>query len=131
MLDQQRYQMENEVLSTYLPSTAYRFMDMHTANPYLVMGVMTNHGKAYTIRIDLANYPQNVPEVYGPKYVFRASVITARPRGHTACRSTKYISNAACGSKSTSCTSRPASRWTTTSTTRDKKLIYKRKQLAN
>lgn len=67
MLDQQRYLMEKQVLETYLPSTAFRFMDMNTANPYLVMGLMTNNGKAYTIRIDLANYPQNVPEVYVTK----------------------------------------------------------------
>ena len=37
MLDQQRYLMEKQVLETYLPSTAFRFMDMNTANPYLVM----------------------------------------------------------------------------------------------
>ena len=64
MLDATRLHMEQEVLNYYLPSSAYRFMDMNTANPYLVMGVMTNHGKSYTIRIDLADYPQNVPQVY-------------------------------------------------------------------
>ncbi|MEZ3577306.1 MAG: hypothetical protein K1W01_07405 [Muribaculaceae bacterium] len=91
MLDQQRYQMENEVLSTYLPSTAYRFMDMHTANPYLVMGVMTNHGKAYTIRIDLANYPQNVPEVYVTKMLrTKDGAVMDSPSAAMHTLSTKY-----------------------------------------
>lgn len=64
MIDPQRQQMELEVLNYYLPSTAFRFMDMNTSDPYLLMGMMTNNGKTYTIRINLANYPESVPEVY-------------------------------------------------------------------
>lgn len=67
MLDKQRLQMETEVLNYYLPSTAYRFMDMNTSNPYLVMGMLTNNKKTYTVRIDLADYPENVPQVYVTK----------------------------------------------------------------
>lgn len=64
MIDKQRVDMETMVLNRYLPATAFRFMDMHTTNPYITMGLMTNSGNPYTIRIYLSNYPENVPEVY-------------------------------------------------------------------
>lgn len=63
-MDNRRLSMEQEVLNYYLPASAYKFMDLGTANPYLVMGVMTNSGKAYTLRIDLADYPENIPQCY-------------------------------------------------------------------
>lgn len=64
MMDRQRLEMEKQVLSRYLVPNSYCFMDMNTSNPYLAMACLTNHGKVYTIRIYLSNFPQSVPEVY-------------------------------------------------------------------
>lgn len=64
MLTSDRKQKELEVLNYYLPSNAYRFMDMNTTDPFIVMGVISNNKKTYTLRIDLKNYPEQVPEVY-------------------------------------------------------------------
>ena len=67
MIDAQRQQLETEVLNYYLPQNTYRFMDMDTANPYLLMAAWTNGGNVYTLRIDLKNYPENKPEAYVTK----------------------------------------------------------------
>ncbi|MDE6206886.1 MAG: hypothetical protein K2M55_03665 [Muribaculaceae bacterium] len=70
MIDSTRQQMETQVLNHYLPATAYRFMDIGTSQPYLMMGMLTNSGKTYTIRIDLAHFPESVPEVYVTKMLY-------------------------------------------------------------
>lgn len=67
MLDQQRLQMETQVLSRYLPASAFVFKDMYTTNPYVLMAAQTNGGNVYTLRIDLSRFPENVPEAYVTK----------------------------------------------------------------
>lgn len=56
--------MELQVLRHYLPDNTFRFFDMGTSSPYLLMGMITNSGNPYTIRINLENFPENIPEVY-------------------------------------------------------------------
>ena len=63
MMTEQRLQAEKAVLEKYLKPNTYQFMDMDTANPYLMMAVMTNSGKVYTIRIMLMGFPDMVPSV--------------------------------------------------------------------
>lgn len=63
MMTKQRLQAEKAVLEKYLKPNTYRFMDMNTGNPYIVMAVMTNSGKVYTIRIMLREFPNSVPSV--------------------------------------------------------------------
>ena len=64
MMTEERLKMEKKVLSSKLPASSYRFMDMNTTNPYLVMAAKTNSGNIYTIRIDLVNFPNSKPEAF-------------------------------------------------------------------
>ncbi len=63
MMTKQRLQAEQAVLEKYLKPNTYRFMDMNTRKPYIVMAVMTNSGNVYTIRIMLSEFPNSVPSV--------------------------------------------------------------------
>ena len=56
--------MEKDVLSHYLPSNAFRFMDVETPNPFLLCAALTNNKKVYTLRIELSNFPSDVPRVF-------------------------------------------------------------------
>lgn len=62
-MTEQRLRAEKAVLEKYMKPNTYRFMDMNTQNPYLIMAVMTNSGKVYTIRIMLMEFPYSVPGV--------------------------------------------------------------------
>ena len=47
-----------------MPRQAYRFLDMDTDSPYIVLAARTNNGNLYTVRIDLDEFPNEIPEVY-------------------------------------------------------------------
>ena len=64
MMDSERYASELLVLQQKLPPNLYRFMDMDTESPYLVAGTRTNRGNVYTLRIELAFFPQHLPKVF-------------------------------------------------------------------
>ena len=64
MMDAERYACELQVLQKKLPPNLYRFMDMDTAEPYLVAGARTNRGNVYTLRIELADFPLRLPKVF-------------------------------------------------------------------
>lgn len=64
MMTQQRLQAERQALSQFLPPNAYRFMDMDTDFPYVLMAVKTNRGNVYTLRVDLCYFPDEVPDVF-------------------------------------------------------------------
>ena len=64
MMDRQRYLLELQVLGQKLPPNLYRFRDMNTSEPYVLLGARTNRGNVYTLRIDLANFPEDVPAVF-------------------------------------------------------------------
>ena len=44
MMDNSRYQAELRVLQNKLSSNLYRFMDMATSAPYVIMAAKTNRG---------------------------------------------------------------------------------------
>ena len=50
MMDDKRLAAEKQVLSAKLPSNSYRFMDMETSCPYIVLAAQTNGGNIYTLR---------------------------------------------------------------------------------
>jgi hypothetical protein len=52
------------VLQENLPENIYRFMDMGTDSPYLAMAAKTNEGNVYTLKIELAEFPESVPRVF-------------------------------------------------------------------
>lgn len=70
MMDDKRLEAEKQVLSSKLPSNSYRFMDMSTSCPYIVMAAKTNSGNVYTVRIDLANFPNSKPEAFVRKMLY-------------------------------------------------------------
>ena len=48
-------------------------MDMSTSCPYIVMAAKTNSGNVYTVRIDLANFPNSKPEAFVRKMLYTKS----------------------------------------------------------
>lgn len=68
MIDQQRYQLEKDVLrQEHFPENAYRFVGIGTSEPYLRIAAKCNSGKVYTLHIDLKEFPEQIPEVYVTK----------------------------------------------------------------
>ena len=67
MMTPERESAERYVLSRKLPENAYRFMDLNSANPYLVMAAITNRGNLYTLRIELNDFPNKIPAMYVTK----------------------------------------------------------------
>ena len=61
MLTQQRLAMERAVLARKLPPNTYHFCNMQTDCPFLAVAARTNAGNIYTVRIDLRNFPNQVP----------------------------------------------------------------------
>ena len=64
MMDNARYGLELQVLQQKLPPNLYRFCDMDKPAPYLLAGARTNRGNVYTLRIELAEFPQEIPKVF-------------------------------------------------------------------
>lgn len=70
MMDYQRLQLEKQVLARKLPASAYIFQDMNTSKPYVLLGAVTNSKNIYTIRIDLDQFPNEVPKAFVTKMLF-------------------------------------------------------------
>lgn len=70
MMKYNRFKAEQEVLEAKLPSNIYRFMDMNTSRPYLVMAARTNRGNVYTLRIELDMFPDSMPQVFVNKMLY-------------------------------------------------------------
>lgn len=70
MMDSSRYQAELRVLQNKLSSNLYRFMDMTTSAPYIIMAAKTNRGNIYTLRIDLRDFPTCIPKVFVQKMLY-------------------------------------------------------------
>jgi hypothetical protein len=73
MMDRERYQAEQMVLRAKLPSNAYRFLDMDTYHPYIVLAARTNAGNIYTLRIELSDFPTNIPRVFVTRMLYSYS----------------------------------------------------------
>ena len=69
MMTIDRLNAEANLLNRKLPSGVWKFMDMKTATPYLVIAAKTNRGILYTIRIDLQNFPEEIPNAYIVKHL--------------------------------------------------------------
>lgn len=64
MIDEERLIAEKSILERNFPSNCYRFLDMNTNSPYIVLAAKTDHGNLYTLRIDLELFPENRPNMY-------------------------------------------------------------------
>ena len=60
----ERLNLEKSVLQRYLPSNTYVFKDISSSSPYVLMAARTNRGNVYTLRIDLANFPNSIPPAF-------------------------------------------------------------------
>ena len=59
-----RFNIENAILNRYFPRK-FRFVDLDSEDAYLDVGVKTQSGKVYRLKITLAqDYPNSMPEVY-------------------------------------------------------------------
>ena len=74
-MDNTRYQAELSVLQHRIPSSAYRFFGIGTAQPYLRIGARTNSGNVYTLHIDLSEFPGNIPKVFVTKMLKTRDVV--------------------------------------------------------
>jgi hypothetical protein len=72
MMTQKRKEAELKVLQEKLPTNIYRFMDMETDNPYMAIAAKTNIGNVYTLKIELANFPESVPRVFVTRMLYDA-----------------------------------------------------------
>ena len=50
-----------------MPEQLYRFIDMETELPYIVMAAKTNRGNLYTLRIELDKFPNEEPKAFVTK----------------------------------------------------------------
>lgn len=64
MISNERLELEKSVLERKLPPNAYRFMDIGTSKPYLVIAAKTNRGNIYTLRIELDQFPDEIPKAF-------------------------------------------------------------------
>ena len=71
MITTERYRQEQEVLCQHLPTNTFRFMDMGTSNPYIVMAVRTRNSKIYTLRINLDKFPTTKPKVFVTQMLYK------------------------------------------------------------
>lgn len=67
MMTPERESAERDVLRRKLPGYDYRFIDMETSKPYIVMPARTNRGHIYTIRIELDEFPNEIPKAFVTK----------------------------------------------------------------
>lgn len=72
MMNKKREEAELKVLREKLPANIYRFMDMETDHPYLAIAAKTNMGNVYTLKIELADFPESVPRVFVTHMLYNA-----------------------------------------------------------
>ena len=60
----ERYLAEQSVLRNKLAPNLFKFLDMGTRTPHLVLAARTNRGNVYTLRIELEDFPENIPKVF-------------------------------------------------------------------
>lgn len=72
MMNQKRKEAELKVLQKELPDNIYRFLDMETDHPYMAIAAKTNAGNVYTLKIELADFPESVPRVFVTRMLYDA-----------------------------------------------------------
>ncbi len=70
MISNERLELEKSVLARKLPSNAYRFIDIGKSKPYLVIAAKTNRGNIYTLRIELDEFPNEIPKAFITKMLY-------------------------------------------------------------
>lgn len=73
MITNDRLEKELSVLRRKIPKNAYKFMDLGTSKPYLLIGAKTKKGNIYTIRIELDKFPEEIPKAFINKMLYNKS----------------------------------------------------------
>jgi hypothetical protein len=63
MITQQRLKIEKQVLDFGFPQR-YVFHNIGTTNEWLELGLRTNAGKTYRLKVELSDFPHSKPTVY-------------------------------------------------------------------
>ena len=71
-MTQKRLEQEKQILERNFSANCFVFKDMETDCPYVLMAVKSNKGKVYTIRIELADFPEKCPNVYVTRMLYDA-----------------------------------------------------------
>lgn len=66
-MTEERLILEKAVFRQEMPMLQLVFKDMDTDSPYVLMPVKANTGKVYTLRIDLAGFPNQLPHAFVTK----------------------------------------------------------------
>lgn len=66
-MEQRRYNAEVEILKDRIGENLFRFSNRGKPDEYAVFGARTNRGNVYTLRIELAGFPDDIPDVYVTK----------------------------------------------------------------
>lgn len=70
MITPERLELEKSVLERKIPTNAYKFMDIGSTKPYLVIAAKTNRGNVYTLRIELDEFPNQIPKAFINKMLY-------------------------------------------------------------
>jgi len=60
----ERLKKEYAILQEIFNDKQFKFLDFNTPRPNLTVALQTNSGKVYTIKIDLFDFPNNVPDAF-------------------------------------------------------------------
>ena len=63
-MDRSRFESERQVLLSRVGENLFRFFNVASDDAYVVMGARANGGNVYTLRIELAGFPYEIPAVY-------------------------------------------------------------------
>lgn len=66
-MDRIRHKMEHAVLADRIGENLFKFFNVGRPDTYLVVGARTNQGNVYTLRMELDDFPNDVPAVYVTK----------------------------------------------------------------
>ena len=89
MMTEKRYKIE--VFELQKRNVPFRFFDLDTDKPYVIMAAKTNSGTIYKLRMDLDNFPNDPPFVSTTELLYTKS---GRPMndtsGHMHCLASPY-----------------------------------------
>jgi len=63
-MTEDRLNKEYTILQSMLKDKQFRFLDFNTAKPNLTVALQANSENIYTIKIDLSDFPNNVPAAF-------------------------------------------------------------------
>lgn len=63
-MERNRFERERQVLLGHLGANLFRFFNVDSSDTYVVMGARTNSGNVYTLRVELDDFPFDIPPVY-------------------------------------------------------------------